>query len=344
MTLQSTSRSRRLGFRVVQGATVVLIALLALHMARGVDAAHPATWNETAGDAASLGSFAKGTPAYRGVLTFATTGNGDPFHPAMVQDLDLTSGNLSVRFNGLDASRGHNGETAYLQRLAPGVYAPHAVVVADTRGVPGQPLFICDKFNSSSNRVCGAPKVSPDGDLVAFASVGSGTYCDGGYGMKWGTFVNVVDRRGKLVARFEGYNESDWLPDGRLLVLGSACRMGGIYVTDRAMQSLSRIDDGQVSMPAGAPAVRPDGKVLAFVWNNQLWSMSLTGKPELTQLTNLAKSVSAGAWSPDGSALAVIMFDVSMPVRSLVLFKPGDEKSVVVRQLGVYPYGPVSWR
>jgi hypothetical protein len=38
------------------------------------------------------------------------------------------------------------------------------------------------------------------------------------------------------------------------------------------------------------------------------------------------------------------MFDVSMPVRSLALFRPGDQKSVAFRELGVYPYGPISWR
>jgi hypothetical protein len=92
------------------------------------------------------------------------------------------------------------------------------------------------------------------------------------------------------------------------------------------------------------PAVNPDGKSVALVWNNQLWHLTLDGKQTLTQLTQLEKPVSAAAWSPDGDALAVVMFDVSMPVRSLLLFRPGDERSVEVRQLGFYPFGPVSWR
>jgi len=80
-------------------------------------------------------------PTYRGVVTFATTGNGDPFHPAMVQDLDLASGQLTVRFDGLDATRTRSGEMAFVQRLAPGAYADHGVVVVDPRGVPGAPVF-----------------------------------------------------------------------------------------------------------------------------------------------------------------------------------------------------------
>ena len=54
--------------------------------------------------------------------------------------------------------------------------------------------------------------------------------------------------------------------------------------------------------------------------------------------------MTSAAWSPDGGALAALMFDVSMPVRSLALFRPGDQRSLEFRQLPVYPYGPLSWR
>jgi hypothetical protein len=283
-------------------------------------------------------------PAYRGVITFATTGNGDPFHPTVVQDFDLASGQLTVRFDGLDATRTRTGELAFLQRLAPGYYADHGVVVVDSRGVPGAPVFVCKGFNVSNNRICGTPKLAPSGRLVAFVATGSGTVCDGGYGMKWGSFVVVTDRAGKVLSQFEGYAAPEWLPDGRLLMMGTQCRRGGIWMADGGLRSLSRVDGDQVNTPASAPAASPDGKTLAFVWNNQLWSLALTGRPELTQLSALPKSVTSAAWSPDGSSLAAIMFDVSMPVRSLALFRPGDQKSVVFRELGVYPYGPISWR
>ena len=287
---------------------------------------------------------APAAPTYRGMITFATTGNGDPFHPAIVQDLDLASGQLTVRFDGLDATRTRSGEMAFVQRLAPGVYADHGVVVVDARGVPGAPVFVCKGFRVSDNRTCAVPKLSPNSGLVAFVTVGSGTVCDGGYGMKWGSFVVVSDRRGTEVARYEGYSSPEWLPDGRLLMMGTQCRRGGIWRTDGSLRSLSRIDDNQVNTPAAVPAVSPDGRTLAFVWNSQLWSLKLSGRPELTQLTAMPKPVTAGAWSPDGSALAVLMFDVSMPVRSMALFRPGDQKSMVFRELGVYPYGPISWR
>jgi hypothetical protein len=283
--------------------------------------------------------------AYSGILTFATTGNGDPFHPTVVQDLDLASSALTPRFNGLDASRARSGETAFLQRLGAGLYADHAVVVADARGVPGRPLFVCQSFESSTNRVCAAPKVSPDGRAVAFTAVGGGgSVCKGQYDMYWAAYVVVRDRRGAELARFEGYHDAEWLPDGRLLMLGSACRGAGVWVADTTLRALSRVDGELVATPAAATAVRPDGRRVAFVWNNQLWGLSLGATPELEQLTQLDKPVTAAAWSPDGRAIAALMFDVSMPVRAIALFRPDDARSLEIRTVAAYPYGPLSWQ
>jgi len=331
----------RLGFRAAQVVVALVCVSLAARLVRGADG----HWSSAGAQPDRLGSLLAGrTPwSYRGVLTFATTGNGDPFSPTIVQELDLGSGEMSVRFDGLDATRSRSGEMAFLQRLARGFYADHGIVVVDTRGVPGPPLFVCKQFNWISSRSCGVPKVSPNGRLVAFVTVGSGRVCDGGYGMKWGSFVVVTDRRGGEIARFEGYTAPEWFADGRLLMMGTQCRRAGVWVADAALRGLSRVDGDQVNTPAGAPAISPDGRTLAFVWNNQVWSLGLAGRAELTQLTRFAKSVTSAAWSPDGSSLAALMYDVSMPVKSLALFRPGDQSSVTFRPLQVYAYGPISW-
>jgi len=327
---------------------LVPIALLlvggAARLAGGADRPRPAG-GQGQSDLGSPSNSDREAPAYTGRLTFATPGNGDPFSPTVVQELDLETGQVAVRFDGVDPSRGRTGELAFVQRLAGGHFADHGVVVVDSRGVPGAPLFVCKGFAWSSNRLCDTPKLSPDGRLVAFGvQGGGGSLCQNQYGLFWGSFIVVKDRRGAEVARFEGYSGSEWLPDGRLLMMGTACRSGGIYIADQALNDPARVDGGQVATPGWAPAVSPDGSHLAFVWNNQLWDLTLTARPELTQLTQLPKAVSAAAWSPDGSALAVIMFDVSMPVKAVVLLRPGDESSVEVHQLPVYPYGPLSWR
>jgi WD40 repeat protein len=281
---------------------------------------------------------------YRGTLTFARDGSGDPFSPQLVVDYDLSTEKLAVRFNGFDAQRTATGESAFLQRLTGGYIADYGVVAADARGVPSAPVFVCRSYSFSSNRICHTPKLSPDGKLVAFgAAGGGGSVCKNGYDMFWADYVIVSRRSGGEVRRFEGYYHPEWLPDGRLVLMGSACRNAGVWVADASLRTLTRVDGGQIATPAAMPAANPDGKRVAIVWNNQLWQLTLDGAHELTQLTQLEKAVSAAAWSPDGRALAAVMFDVSMPVRALVLFRPGDDASVEVRQLGLYPFGPISW-
>ena len=158
---------------------------------------------------------------YQGVLTFATPGNGDPFSPTIIQDYDIATGELAVRFDGIDASQAKTGEVAYITRLAGGWMADHGVVVADSRGVPGAPVFVCKQFNWVQNQSCHTPKLSPDHQRVAYVS-------RGGWGRSARTLRHVLERlRGchrsprTLLARFEGYYSPEWLPDGRLLMMGS---------------------------------------------------------------------------------------------------------------------------
>jgi hypothetical protein len=279
---------------------------------------------------------------YRGTLTFA---RGSVIGPDSVVDVDVGSTQVAGRFDGWDSARTATGETAYITRVGGGLFGDAGVAVADARGVPGAPVYICKSYNWSSNHICHTPKLSPDGKLVAFGIVdGGGKLCRDNYGMLWGSYVVVRDRSGREIRRFEGWGLPEWLPDGRLLMMGTQCRGAGVWVADRVAAEPRRIDGGQVATPASLPAISPDGRRLAMVWNNQLWTLSLDDKHELTQVTRFDAAVSAAAWSPDGSAFAVLLWNVSLPVKALVLFRPGDEKSQVVKNLSFYPYGPISWR
>ena len=282
--------------------------------------------------------------SYRGTLTVAREGSGDPFNPAVVVDLDLASNKTVVRFDGFDPHRTRTGETAYLMRLAAGPITDVGVVAADARGVPGAPLFVCKTFSFTSNRICHTPRLSPDGQRVAFGTAaGGGQLCKNNYGTRWADYVVVRDRKGTELARFEGYDFPEWLPDGRLLMLGSACRNAGVWVTDRALRAPARVDGGQIATPAKHPAVTRDGRRVALVWNNQLWTLALDGRRELAQVTHADKPVAAAAWSPDGTALAVLLSNVTMPVKSLLLMRLGDERGMTVRELSFYPFAPISW-
>jgi hypothetical protein len=66
--------------------------------------------------------------------------------------------------------------------------------------------------------------------------------CKDTYGTKWADYVVVERRKGGEITRFEGYFYPEWLPDGRLLMPGSQCREAGVWVTDQALRSLTRVD------------------------------------------------------------------------------------------------------
>jgi hypothetical protein len=289
---------------------------------------------------------AQGAPGgYRGTLTLARDGAGEVFSAAAIIDVDLATNAVTARFDGFDPQRTAAGETAYITRLGEAYVGDAGVVVADRRGVPGAPLFVCRMFSHTSNRVCHTPKLSPDAKLVAFGIAdGGGKLCQTPYGLFFGDYVVVRDRAGAELARHEGFHSPEWLPDGRLLMLGSACRGAGVWIAPRAQDEPARVDRGEVATPARLPTVSPDGRKLALVWNKQLWTMTLDGRAELEQVTRFEKPVAAATWSPDGQAMALLLWDVALPVRALVLARPGSPAPPEVRPLAFYPYGPLSWR
>jgi hypothetical protein len=267
------------------------------------------------------------------------------YGPGDVVDHDLTSGTSTLRFTGIDPHRVRTGETAYLARLA-GPFDDFAVVVANAQGMPGPPLYVCKEFSLAINRNCHTPRLSPDGRLVAFgATAGGGSVCKDSYDVYYASYVVVRDRSGNEVARFEGFHYPDWLPDGRLLMTGSACRNAEIWIADATLGTATRVDGGRVTTPAFGPAVTHDGGRVLFVWNDQLWMLTLDGQSALTRLTAFDRAVMSGTWSPDDAIIGALIparVGGGLPLEALVVFRPGDSQSRAV-PLPFVPYGPISW-
>jgi hypothetical protein len=287
-----------------------------------------------------------------GTITFATN-EADYWYPTHVVSFDLATDGITTLFQGIDPHRTKTGETAYMAYIG-GDYtdssASYGVTVADARGVPGPAIYITEGYGFNGDENCQTPRLSPYGDRVAFGIVGGGgQYCVDGYGMYWSSFVVVRERAtGRELARFEGYYHPEWLPNGDLLMMGAECEeaniMGGLWITDDHYSPPRRIDGGKITTPAFFPTVNPmDPNRVLLVWNGQLWQITLDDDHILTQLTQFTYPVTAATWSPDGTTLAVLQWEISLPIKSILFFKPGDDNSVEVRQLPSYPRGPLSW-
>jgi Tol biopolymer transport system component len=139
----------------------------------------------------------------------------------------------------------------------------------------------------------GRPKLSPDGAHIALTL--NDVPC-------------VLDRDGEIVAelaQFEGAQDLEWTPDGRLLVAFGDT----IHELDAALSDTSVLAE----FPGDAPdflAVSPDGSQLAFdlgdplVTENHVFVMNMDGTG-LRQLTTSELNEDAPTWSPDGRWIIV---------------------------------------
>lgn len=152
---------------------------------------------------------------------------------------------------------------------------------------------------SQPERLRGAAKLSPDRSkvVVDWDSTANGDPVT--------TIPTVFDRSGKVLARFSGARDAEWLPDGRLLL----AQGDSIRVTDTALSSTTLVRQFANDAPDFL-AASADGQRLAFdlgdasQLKNHVWVMNLDGSG-LRQVTTSSNNEDGAAWAPDGSALAV---------------------------------------
>jgi Tol biopolymer transport system component len=154
-------------------------------------------------------------------------------------------------------------------------------------------------------------KMSPDGKHIAVTI----TSYQGDYKIQKDG-VYVFDQSGNIVAQFENKYQADWTPDGRLVMTGSLLSEStddkvkdgpepGIYVSDKNLSSLQRIDPGFNNPAPCNVSVSADGERIAFIKNSHVWTMNIDGS-NAQQLTASGgdNAESFPTWSPDGKYIA----------------------------------------
>jgi len=206
--------------------------------------------------------------------------------------IDLSNGTVTNMFVGADPFRTPEG--TFIAHAFEGLIevsangATKRIIVAEDINFPNVETFD-DAFAN--------PQLSPDGQYIVY---------EGTFGSTLD--IHVVDRAtGDLLVTFattetgQGYSSPTWTPDGRIVMCGGVFNPG-LYITDVNWTTLTRFDDN-LSNPK-QPAVSPDGKLIALIIANHLFTMSIDGS-NVKQLTTSASAESYPSWSPDGKSIAV---------------------------------------
>ncbi len=145
----------------------------------------------------------------------------------------------------------------------------------------------------------GSPRISYDQKYVAYD--GDNVY---------NPITYVVDAQtGDLISTIgvennsnENYYAPSWAPDGSLFVQGEPTRNNGIYKIDKDFTSITRVDPNLTNV--SYPNVSPDGTKIAFIRDQELWTMNIDGT-NATQLKTDLYQLYSPTWSPDSKYIAV---------------------------------------
>lgn len=155
------------------------------------------------------------------------------------------------------------------------------------------------------------PKVSPNGKFLSVTIFG---YPQQAFDSNCVAIFDLSN--GKLIKKFTQKYYGSWTADNRLVLSGAyksvstdgnmyPAQTPGIFITDAAFQTMTRLDDGLDDPSPYHATVSPDGKRIAFILNNHVWTMDINGS-NLKQITAASNDniETFPEWSPDGRFIA----------------------------------------
>jgi hypothetical protein len=118
-----------------------------------------------------------------------------------------------------------------------------------------------------------------------------------------GKKIVIFNRNGQKVVDFQGYTQAAWTPTGTLIVAGDGNSKRGLFVIDEKFKNVKRLVDEFET--AQLPAISPDGKTVAFVKNDEIWTIGIDGSNPKVAI--FGATASFPTWSPDGKYVAAVV-------------------------------------
>ena len=165
--------------------------------------------------------------------------------------------------------------------------------------------------NSGVISAMGYPQVSPNGQYVSLTIFG---YDKQIYDKDCVVIFDI--NSGNEIARFDEKYGAVWTNENDLIMAGSYksasvnnqeyhSKKPGIFICASDFKTVKRIDPDLDDPSPYHPALSPDGRKVAFILNNHVWTMNIDGS-NLKQITDADNDniESFPVWSPDGKFIA----------------------------------------